>query len=198
MSFFAKGNTAGSGGRKSHNSYVQRLPLFLSFAYLMKTLLTTIPKNGDTFFYGIIGLIILVAFLVPLVFYLITLQNTLKTIQPQNRRMPPGQVWLLFIPLFNIVWQFIVVSRVAESIQAEQRARGVMYPDASVRSVGIAFCTLNCVSIIPLVGALARIAATVCWIIHWVKVNNHRKVFLSEPFTQEPDSEIFGFGKYNY
>lgn len=164
----------------------------------MKTLLTSVPFNGSNLFFGMLGLALLAVFIIPAVFYLITLQNTLKAVQPQNRRMPPGQVWLLFIPLFNIVWQFIVVSRVAESIQAEQRARGVMYTDASVRSIGIAFCILNCASIIPLVGALARIAATVCWIIHWVKVNNHRKVFLSEPFTQEPDSEIFGFGKYNY
>ncbi|WP_118950247.1 DUF4328 domain-containing protein [Taibaiella helva] len=144
----------------------------------------------------LVFLAVLILLVISFVLYLITLQNTLKAIQSENQRMPPGQVWLLFIPLFNLVWQFIVVSRVASSIQAEQRARGVEYPDPSVNNIGLTYCILNCLGIIPFVGALARLAAMVCWIIHWVKVNAYRKQFLAEPFIpRADDSEIFGYGK---
>ena len=33
--------------------------------------------------------------------------------------MRPGQVWLQLIPLFGQVWQFVVVTRIAGSIQKE-------------------------------------------------------------------------------
>jgi hypothetical protein len=64
-------------------------------------------------------LILFALFLIPAIFYLITLQKTLETIVPENRKMPPGQVWLLLIPLFNYIWQFFTVSNIADSIKAE-------------------------------------------------------------------------------
>jgi len=47
-------------------------------------------------------LIVLCGMIIPKIFYLLTLQNALKTISPQNRKMEPGKVWLLFIPLFSV------------------------------------------------------------------------------------------------
>ena len=58
----------------------------------------------------------LALFLIPAIFFLLTLQNTLKAISEENRKMPPANVWLMFIPLFNIVWQFIMVDRIAHSL----------------------------------------------------------------------------------
>ncbi|WP_162903293.1 DUF4328 domain-containing protein [Taibaiella koreensis] len=144
----------------------------------------------------LVALVILALLVVPFVFYLITLQNTFKALQPENRRMPPGQVWLLFIPFFNIVWQFIVVNRLADSIQRELRARGIEAAETT-RGPGKAYCILNCCSVIPLAGTVARLVALICWIIHWVKTNEYRKQFIAEPFiVQADDSEIFGYGKY--
>ena len=57
--------------------------------------------------------------LIPLIFFLVTQQNTLEAIQPENRTISPGEVWLQLIPLFNFVWCFIVVNRVSESINRE-------------------------------------------------------------------------------
>jgi hypothetical protein len=63
--------------------------------------------------------------LIIVILFLINIQNLLKAVNPVNRKMSPGQVWLMLIPLFNIVWQFILVQRVAESIEAEYNMRNI-------------------------------------------------------------------------
>jgi hypothetical protein len=57
--------------------------------------------------------------MIPYIFFLLTLQNTLLKISTENRKMKPSETWLLLILLFNIVWQFIVVNRIADSLAAE-------------------------------------------------------------------------------
>ena len=57
--------------------------------------------------------------IVPFILFLLHQQNTLKNVQAHNRTMAPGQVWLQLIPLFGMVWQFIVVTRISESIKRE-------------------------------------------------------------------------------
>ena len=51
--------------------------------------------------------------LIPKIFYCLTLQKCLTRCSPQCRTLVPGQVWLLLIPLFDLVWHFIVVTRVS-------------------------------------------------------------------------------------
>jgi hypothetical protein len=57
--------------------------------------------------------------ILPAIFFIITLQNTLKAVSSENRKMPFTNVWLLFIPLFNFYWQFVVVNKMAQSIALE-------------------------------------------------------------------------------
>lgn len=129
---------------------------------------------------------ILLIGLIPMVFFLLTLQNTLKAIQPRNRAMQPGEVWLTLIPLFGAVWQFIVVSRIADSIEREIATENTFsfeqdpnYPTGSYGSkpthnIGIAYCVLFCCGIIPLIGWLSTLAGLVCWIIYWVQVSEYK------------------------
>lgn len=77
--------------------------------------------------------------LIPTIFFLLTLQNTLKAVQPGNRYMPPANVWLMLIPVFNIIWQFIVVARVSDSIRAELAARGTPAGDRPTYSIGLTY-----------------------------------------------------------
>ena len=109
-------------------------------------------------------------FLVPLVLYLLTLRNALSACAPESRKMSPGRVWLLLIPLFNLIWHFVVVVRVAHSIRSEFVKRGVSDPPRSAQSIGLAMCTL---CILDLVSGLREIAgpgAFLCWIVYWVMV----------------------------
>jgi hypothetical protein len=73
----------------------------------------------------IILFIFFAAFLIPVIFYFLELQNTLKEVSVENRKMKPGQVWLLLIPLFSIYWLFEVVSKIADSLKAEFASRNI-------------------------------------------------------------------------
>ncbi len=59
---------------------------------------------------------------------LAALARALRAVSPPNRRMDPGQVWLNFVPVFNRVWATVTVERVAESLRAEFRDRGLHTP----------------------------------------------------------------------
>jgi len=52
--------------------------------------------------------------LLPQTFFLMTLQNTVKEVSVENRTIQPSQVWLTFIPLFGIFWQFFMVYKISQ------------------------------------------------------------------------------------
>jgi len=113
--------------------------------------------------------------IIPMIFYLITMQNTFNEISPENRKMEAGLVWLTLIPLFGLVWQFIIVNRMADSLKLEFAKRNIKeVEDRPGISLGLTFCILFACSIIPLLGFLTGIAGLVCWIIYWVKINGFK------------------------
>lgn len=64
-----------------------------------------------------------------LVPFLLPLSKCLKEVAPDNRTIEPGQLWLNLIPVFNVVWWFISVSRFSESVRNEARSRRVQASD---------------------------------------------------------------------
>jgi hypothetical protein len=115
-------------------------------------------------------LVVFVIMLVPAIFYLLTLQKALNRCAPENRAMAPGLVWLLLIPLVNIVWHFFVVINIAKSLGAEFSKRGLAEEPEPGKKIGLIMCILACCGIIPLLGVLCSIGALVCWILYWVKI----------------------------
>lgn len=117
----------------------------------------------------IVGFILLFA-LLPTIFYLISLQKALGRCQPHNRLMEPGLVWLMLIPIFNLIWQFFVVVNIAGSLEKEFTERGIASEPEPGKAVGFAMCILNVCGLIPYIGLLTGIGSLVCWIIYWVKI----------------------------
>jgi hypothetical protein len=117
--------------------------------------------------------LISVTTLVPLAFFCLTLQKCLNRCTPQCRTIAPGQVWLLLIPFFNLVWQFIVVSRISSTLANEFRLRSMTKEPEPGKSLGLAFCILFVCGIVPFLGILAGIAGLICWILYWVKIANY-------------------------
>jgi MFS family permease len=112
------------------------------------------------------------------IIFLRTLQAALERCAPSNRTVQPGQVWLSLIPLFNIVWQFILVSRVAESLGREFAARQgapASPEDDYGKSLGTTMCALSLSSIIPFVGILTGLAGSICWIVYWVRIAGYSR-----------------------
>ena len=131
--------------------------------------------NDENVIVGAITVAVLAVYLIVMIFFLITLRDALRAVSPENRRMEPGQVWLLLIPLFNIIWQFFVVSRVADSLADEFWKRGIHGHEARPgHGVGIAYCVLGLCGWIPFLGTFASLAALICWIVYWVKIANYK------------------------
>ena len=129
----------------------------------------------------------LALFLIPAIFFLLTLQNTLKAISEENRKMPPANVWLMFIPLFNIVWQFIMVDRIAQSIGAEcSRLNIPVKENKPTYGIGLAWNICNFLTIIPFIGGLASL---VTFIIYWVKVSEFKNLIKANQHNFMLDAE---------
>jgi len=138
------------------------------------TLLFSVPGGSELIILFLLGAII------PFIFYLLTLQKTFELISPENRKMTPGHVWLLLIPLFGIVWHFIIVTNMADSIKAEAESRNITIDEPRPGySIGMAMCILNCLFFIPLINILTAVGGLVCWIIYWVKIDGYRKILSS-------------------
>lgn len=136
----------------------------------------------EAFSYGVmLVLFLIVAILLVLtVFYLSTLQQALEAVSRENRRMPPKQVWLLLIPIFNLYWMFIVVNRIADSFNAECTLLDIPITEQNpTLGIGNTKNILRLCTIIPILGLFAGIAYLVCWIMHWVKVNEYKNLILA-------------------
>jgi hypothetical protein len=127
-------------------------------------------ETGNNMVEFIGGLAILGVLLVLFILYLRTLQLALQRCSPELRTMPPGQVWLIFIPFFHFIWQFLIVGHVARSLEAEYRKRGLPIERDPGKSLGIAVCILHCCAIVPIIGILPGLASVICGIAYWSKI----------------------------
>ena len=147
-------------------------------------LLLTMPGDSE---WILIFIVLVPILLVPSIFFLLTLQNTLKAISPENRMMPPSNVWLMLIPLFNIVWQFIMVDKIAQSITSECARLNIKVSDAKpTYSIGLAWNICNFLTLIPFIGGLA---ALVTFILYWVKVNEYKNLIIANKNNYMLDAE---------
>jgi hypothetical protein len=135
----------------------------------------------------VIGALSLVGLAVA-VFYLLTLQKCLNRVSPANRAMNPPMVWLNLIPLFNLVWGFITVLKIAESLVKEAQVRGLNMGDGG-KMLGLAYLILGICGIIPVLGVLCSLGALVCWIMYWVKIAGYSNQ-LAAPAIATPVASI--------
>jgi hypothetical protein len=130
------------------------------------------------------------------VFYYLTLQNTLKQCAPQNQQIPPAQVWLGFIPIFNYYWHFKIAQAMSDSLAAEYRMRGMQPSEERPGyQVGMAYAILNCVGLlswvgVPVIPQLAGLAGFICWIVYWVRMARYKRELEQHQFQ-------FGMGNPN-
>ena len=137
---------------------------------------------------GIFAVTIGISIIVVYILFLITQQNILKAIQPENRLMRPGQVWLQLIPLYRIIYQFIVVNRISDSIRREFESwqfDSILGPTDAESSqllaarpaydIGLAVCILDVCTLIPVIGYIVWIPMFVCVIIYWSKLRDYKR-----------------------
>ena len=149
-------------------------PWMSHFPGLMHALLAVMTAGaviGDLLFFAVAFLfVLLAAWYIPLIFFLISLQGVLRNIAPKNRTLSPGLVWLDLIPVFNLAWNFVLVIQVSQALKREAEERGLKDVGDCGYGLGLAMSILWIFVFIPFLGGLTWVAALVLWILYWVKV----------------------------
>ncbi len=117
---------------------------------------------------GYLQMILLLLFILIAVLFLLTQQNTLKELKPENRTMQTGMVWLQLITLFGQIWQFWVVIRIAGSIRREKEFQE-----------GDSILGSSDLQVVERLSKLPTLAFGIaCWIIYWVRLAQSRKILV--------------------
>jgi len=128
------------------------------------------------------------------IFYFRTLYKLVSKCAPENRTIEPKQVWYLFIPIFNLFWHFIVVNRLASTLDREFTSRRVSIEDEPGKVLGVLMCTSTFLSVIvPYVfGKYLQhviLFAFSCFILYWIKMSSYSKE-LAEPYDSMHDRNV--------
>lgn len=118
------------------------------------------------------------------VFYLRSVQKLLNAISAEFRYMPASQVGLMLIPLFNIVFHFVMVFRIADSVRDQILKLGVptgsskpgLIMGISTMALYLAGVVLNTLGWELTIDFLCTIGSLICWIIYWVQIERYRKL----------------------
>ena len=116
------------------------------------------------------------------ILFLVTQQKVLRAIPAVNRALRPGLVWLQLIPLFGLLWQFVVVIRTADSIKKTQLPDdpdGQPGEKPSTLTIGRSYCIVNTafVSAFFICGSIPR---TGQWNLHKTIWGGYYSDFLQE------------------
>jgi hypothetical protein len=118
---------------------------------------------------GLVFVVFLV-WLIPTIFFLLTLQKALSRVAPERRTMNPPMVWLGLIPFFNVVWNFMMVFALSKSLDAELTSRGIPHEAEPGKVIGLVWASLGVACLVPGLAVLAGLPLFVFWIIYWVKI----------------------------
>ena len=134
----------------------------------------------------ILEMLLLITIACCYVFFLVTLQKSLKTISTYNRNMEPAAVWILIVPFLGTVFMFFVADAIATGFKREFEQRGVFTQANPTYAMGLTMATLQCGYFLAtfFTGAtlfimLFGFAIPVIWILYWVQVNQKRKELLN-------------------
>lgn len=117
------------------------------------------------------------------VFYLKNLQDLLRECDPKNRQVEPGNVWLMFIPLFNYVYGFILYPKISETLRREFEGRNSPQSGDYLKVLGILMPSMNVAGLlpIPLIKGLVGIGGLVVFIMYWVQSANMKNKLRALP-----------------
>lgn len=129
----------------------------------------------------LIVLVVILGLILLNVFYLLNLQDTMKEVGQSRQQVPPSNVWLMFIPFFNLIYPFILYPKICDSVRAEFQHRGLDSNGDFGKGIGIALPILSLASIIPYLGTLASIGHLVLFIIFWSQTAGYKNQLRRTP-----------------
>lgn len=122
-------------------------------------------------------------------FFLNSVSRTLNLCRPRNRTMEPGQVWLNLIPGFSIIWFFVTVSRVSETLRLEYRSRGWSTGENFSHTLGIVLAIFSLLNCGCYVGGLIPL---ILFIIYWQKIAEYNRQLATRYSEYDEEEEDTG------
>jgi hypothetical protein len=128
---------------------------------------------ADTNFLTVLWCILVSTWAGVTAFWLVAMQKALEILPPE-KKMPPKNVWLAFIPFFGLYWQFEVVRVVADAMGKEYIRRGIIprEPRPGFHS-GLSANIMTCCAVIPSFGILVALAGNITRLIHISKIKKY-------------------------
>lgn len=124
----------------------------------------------------VVLLLIALGAIVVYVFYLKNLQDLLKEVAESNREVPPSNVWLMFIPFFNIVYSFILYNKIANSLSAEFQSRDLPQEGDYGKGLGLAIAIVGAAGLIPGISDFTGLPSLILLIVYWVKMAKFKQL----------------------
>lgn len=139
-----------------------------------------------------IGLLV-VSFLIETliyVFFCMSLILAINQVKPENRTIQPSSIWLFLIPVFNLFWIFVIISKMASSLRNELEDRDYEIEENPGFRIGmfvaivpfltyvfylIDFFVIKNQVITLIIGTLG-IMRLIFFIQYWMKISWYRKV----------------------
>ncbi|MDQ3108857.1 MAG: hypothetical protein M3R17_03090 [Bacteroidota bacterium] len=118
------------------------------------------------------------------ILWFLSMRRAMAACHPVSRGAEPDTVWLNFIPVFGLFWQFICVSRISDSLAREYHRRGWHSDENNpALELGIVAGVVICVcallrSFIPLhpgIGFFMTLAMCLCMYRHSDRLNSYRE-----------------------
>ena len=123
-----------------------------------------------------LSVVVVIFFLLALVTcYVLT--SAINALPSEHRQIKTWQVWLLLIPCFNVVWNFIVFPAVSRSYESYFRSAGRAGGDTVM--LGMWYCVCCIGAFLPFVGGMAGLASLVILIIYLVRISGLKKQVIS-------------------
>jgi hypothetical protein len=110
-----------------------------------------------------IGIAVLICFLV---------YNVYSSVPAQFQQIPPAQVWLLIIPLVNIIMNFIVYPKISESYKLYAQSKGLDDGTDYGLSLGKNYAIAMVIGIFCGLGTLVGLILFIMWL---VKMYDYKK-----------------------
>lgn len=136
---------------------------------------------GVLLYFALIG-----GMIVCMVFFVKNLMDLMREVEPKNRQIQPGFVWMLFIPFYGaFIFPFSLYPKMAESLKREFEERNSPQPGDYGKSLGLTLPFIMMGFIIPFLNFLAIIGWAVVGIIFWVKMAQYKKMLRTLPKVSE-------------
>lgn len=127
----------------------------------------------------VVFLVCLLALLALSVMYLFALRKALQALDADCIGISPNLVWLLLVPVLNVVVFFVVVVALRKGYRRMSAAGRLRAPSSAGGGVGIALGVCLLLSRVPGIGPFLALASLLLWAGHWSEVNKARRSVIS-------------------